>query len=95
MLAEKLREAFGRFNARDLAGTEQLGAEILGQSPRNPDALHLLGMARLIGGNAREAVSLISRALEANPRERGRWRIGLASGCRRPGTRRSGAAQGP
>jgi protein O-GlcNAc transferase len=79
MLAEKLREAFGRFNARDLAGTEQLCAEILRQSPRNPDALHLLGMARLMGGNAREAVSLIGRALEANPHERAALEnIGLA-----------------
>ena len=69
MLAEKLREAFGRFNARDLAGTEQLCAEILRQSPRNPDALHLLGVVRLMGGNAREAVSLISGALESNPHE--------------------------
>ena len=69
MLAQKLREAFGRFNARDLAGTEQLCAEILIQSPRNPDALHLLGVARLMGGNAREAVSLISQALESNPHE--------------------------
>ena len=69
MLAGKLREAFGRFNAHDLAGAARLCGEILKQAPRNQDALHLLGVVRLMSGNAREAASLISRALEANPQD--------------------------
>lgn len=69
MLAAKLREAFGRFNARDLAGAARLCGEILKQAPRNHDALHLLGLVRLMSGNAREAASLISRALEASPQD--------------------------
>ncbi len=69
MLAGKLREAFGRFNAHDLAGAARLCGEILKQAPRNPEALHLLGVVRLMSGNAREAASLISQALEATPQD--------------------------
>lgn len=69
MLAGKLREAFGRFNAHDLAGAARLCGEILKQAPRNQHALHLLGVVRLMSGNAPEAASLISRALEANPQD--------------------------
>jgi protein O-GlcNAc transferase len=66
-LKEKMRAAFRRFRAHDLAGTEQLCVEILRDSPRYPDAMHLLGMVRLAAGNAGEAVSLISGALEGKP----------------------------
>ena len=66
---EKLQQAFGCFNARDLAGTERLCGEILRGAPHNPDALHLLGVVRLVAGNAGEAASLISRALETKPQD--------------------------
>jgi protein O-GlcNAc transferase len=65
--AEKLREAYGRLNAGDLAGAERLCAEVLRKAPRHPDALHLLGVVRLAGGSPAEAVTLIGRALEASP----------------------------
>lgn len=65
--AEKLRQAFGRLNAGDLAEAERLCGEILRKAPRHPDALHLLGVTRLAGGNPGEAVTLIRRALEGSP----------------------------
>ncbi len=68
-LPDRLQQAFGCFNARDLAGAERLCRDILRDIPGNPDALHLLGVARLIGGNPQEAASLISRALKTNPRD--------------------------
>jgi protein O-GlcNAc transferase len=68
-LTDRLQQAFGCFNARDLAGAERMCRDILRDIPGNPDALHLLGVARLIGGNPQEAASLISRALKSNPRD--------------------------
>jgi predicted O-linked N-acetylglucosamine transferase (SPINDLY family) len=68
-IAEKLQLAFGRFSARDLAGTERLCAEILRAVPHHPDALHLLGVVHMVSGRPREAVSFIDRALEVAPRD--------------------------
>jgi len=68
-IQDKLQQAHGRFNARDLAGTERLCSEILNSAPRNPDALHLLGVVRLVSGNAAAAASLLGRALESRPRD--------------------------
>jgi protein O-GlcNAc transferase len=65
--SEKLREAYGRLNAGDLAGAERLCGEVLRKAPRHPDALHLLGVARLAGGSPAEAATLIGRALEGSP----------------------------
>jgi len=65
---EKLRAAVGRFQAQDLAGAERLCGEVLKETPRQPDALHLLGVVRLAGGDASDAVSLINQALEERPR---------------------------
>jgi predicted O-linked N-acetylglucosamine transferase (SPINDLY family) len=68
-ITSKLQQAIGCFNARDLAGAERLCAEILGAEPRQADALHLLGIARMAGGRPAEAASLIGRALEVAPRD--------------------------
>jgi predicted O-linked N-acetylglucosamine transferase (SPINDLY family) len=62
-----LRQAYGRFNARDIAGTELLCNEILRVAPQDPDALHLLGVVRLVSGNAAAAAGLIGKALEIRP----------------------------
>ena len=67
MLNEKLREAFGRLNAGDAAGAERLCGEILKQAPGNADALHLLGVVRLMTGNVGDAVSLLKQAATAKP----------------------------
>ena len=69
LVAETLRRAFERFNARDLEGAARLCGEILKQAPRNPDALHLLGVMRLMNGDARAAASLIGQALESNSQD--------------------------
>ena len=66
---DKMREAFGRFQAQDLAGAERLCTEVLRDIPRHPDAMHLLGVVRLSAGRAGEAASLISGALEGKPRD--------------------------
>lgn len=66
-VADKLRAAFGRFQAQDLAEAARLCGEVLKDAPRHPDALHLLGVVRLAGGNADTAASLIGQALEGNP----------------------------
>ena len=68
-LNEKLQQAFGRFTARDLAGTERLCVEILRAVPQHPDALHLLGVVHMVSGKPREAVSFINRALKVAPRD--------------------------
>jgi tetratricopeptide (TPR) repeat protein len=66
-LDKRLREALERFHAQDLAGSVRLCREILRQVPKHPDALHLLGIVRLTGGNAQEAVTLLNKAIEAKP----------------------------
>src|SRR6185503_20159039 len=67
--ADKMREAFGRFQAQDLAGAERLCVEILKDAPRHADAMHLLGVVRLASGRAGEAVPLLTGALEGKPRD--------------------------
>ena len=67
MSDEKLRTAFGFFSVGDIAGVERLCGEILREAPGQGDALHLLGMARLMSGRADDAIGLIVRALEAKP----------------------------
>lgn len=68
-MTDRLQQAFGCFNSRDLSGTERLCRDILRDMPTHPDALHLLGVARLIGGDPSEAATLISRALRTNPQD--------------------------
>src|SRR5882672_7685112 len=68
-MADKLQQAFACFNAQNLVGTERFCREILGGEPGHAGALHLLGMVRLVSDQPHEAVSLIGRALEANPRD--------------------------
>lgn len=69
MLTAKLREAANCLNNRDLAGAERLCRETLVAEPRNHDALHLLGFVRLMGGNARDAATLMGQALEVSPHD--------------------------
>lgn len=64
---QKVQEALAAFQARDLGGTERACAGILREAPQHPVALRLLGMVRLAGGNAADAVSLMSRAAQSGP----------------------------
>ncbi|HEU0290591.1 MAG TPA: tetratricopeptide repeat protein [Burkholderiales bacterium] len=68
-IEEKLQQAHNHFSARDLAGAERLCNEILSGTPQHPDALHLLGVVRLVSGNAAAAAGLIGKALEGKPRD--------------------------
>ena len=68
-VAEKLRAAFGRFRSRDLAGAARLCGEVLREAPGHRDALHLLGVVRLAGGEADEAAALIRKALDGGAPE--------------------------
>lgn len=68
-LTGKLREAFGRFRVQDIAGAERLCGDILKRAPDHPEALHLMGVMRLMGGNAREALSLLRKAVKGSPHD--------------------------
>ncbi len=65
----KAQEALARFHAGDRGGAERACEQILRYAPRHPPALHLLGMLRLTGGDAREAVALLTRAAQSNPED--------------------------
>lgn len=64
---QKLREAFGCFQQGDLAGAERLCDQVLKKAPANADALHLLGVLRLMGGRGGDAVKLLARASAIKP----------------------------
>lgn len=66
-LPEKLRAAFQRFQAQDLAGAERLCGEALGESPRHPGALHLLGMVLGAQGRMEEALASFQKVLSSAP----------------------------
>lgn len=66
---DKMREAAGRFQARDLAGAERLCLEILAESPRHGGAMHMLGVLRLMNGQTDRAISLFDQASRENPRD--------------------------
>ncbi len=51
----------------DSQAASRLLREVLQVDPRNPDALHLLGLAALENGDNKEAARLIKRAIKANP----------------------------
>lgn len=71
-MAVNIQRALGRAGDRARAGAwaecEELCREVLDQAPRNPEALHLLGAARLAAGHAEEAASCIELALQADGR---------------------------
>lgn len=48
---------------------ERLCGEVLRQAPGHPDALHLMGVARLEAGDVAEALALIGRAHAGSPRD--------------------------
>lgn len=64
----KLRQAQERLQGGDFAGAEFLCEEVLRQAPRNPDALCMLGGARIALGRARDAVPPLKQAVAAEPR---------------------------
>lgn len=67
MLAQKLREAIGCFQSGDLSGAERLCQEVLKKAPANADALHLIGVIRLMNGRAADAVNVLAKACACKP----------------------------
>lgn len=65
--ANKLKQARQRLQDGDAAGAERLCEQVLARAPRNPEALCLLGCARLAGGRPDEAIPPFERALAAEP----------------------------
>ncbi len=66
MIDAELREALELHRAGRLVQAEAIYRRVLQVQPRNPDALHLLGMLALETGNAPAALQLISRAIALN-----------------------------
>lgn len=63
----KLEQAQERLQQGDIAGAQFLCEQVLQRSPRNPEALYLLGMSRLITGQAGDAVPLLEQVVSALP----------------------------
>ncbi len=64
-IIQRLARAIGHHQAGRLTEAEALYRGILEESPREPDALHLLGVLAHQAGRHQEAIDLISRALTA------------------------------
>ena len=62
--AETLRSATAHIAARELRKAEDLVRRVLTAAPRNPAALHLLGVIALHGGKAEQAVGYFQQAIE-------------------------------
>lgn len=67
-LNRKLIQAEQRLRNGDASGALDLCGQVLRTAPRNPDALFLVGMARLSIGQIAEAVPVLEQALVADPR---------------------------
>ncbi len=66
-VVRKLEQAQERLQQGDIAGAQLLCEQVLQRSPRNPEALYLLGMSRLITGQAGDAVPLLEKVASALP----------------------------
>ncbi|MES2562644.1 MAG: tetratricopeptide repeat protein [Pseudomonadota bacterium] len=64
----KLQQAHLKLQAGEVESAAALSAEVLQRAPRNPQALWLLGTARLMSHRLDEAVSLLTQATLAAPK---------------------------
>ncbi len=67
-IAALFERAVGHHQRGELAQAEPLYREILAQAPVHFDALHLLGIARMQQGAHKDAIDLIRRAVDVDPR---------------------------
>jgi predicted O-linked N-acetylglucosamine transferase (SPINDLY family) len=67
-IAAQFERAVGHHQRGELAQAEPLYRDILAQVPGHFDALHLLGIARMQQGEHRDAVELIRKAVDVDPR---------------------------
>src|SRR5262245_23120405 len=68
VLDELLKTGVRQHQAGRLSEAKQAYEQILAIDPSHPEALHLLGVVALQGGDATRAVDLIQRALQKQPR---------------------------
>lgn len=79
LTARKLKQVQERLQSGDFAGAEFQCEEVLKQAPRNPEALYLLGIARIAQGKVRDAVAPLQFVVAAEPRHGGALEhLGLA-----------------
>src|ERR1700689_3251421 len=69
LIVATLEEGLRHHQAGRFDQAEELYRRILSTNPRQPDALHLLGMAVFARGIPQEGRDLILRAIEAKPHE--------------------------
>jgi protein O-GlcNAc transferase len=62
----KLKQAQEFLQSGNLAAAQRLCEEVVERAPRNPEALCLLGIARLFAGDAGQALPLLERAASAH-----------------------------
>src|SRR5690348_3291752 len=68
---DKLAQAIHLHRLGQVEAAERIYRDILRQDPTQPDALHLLGLARHQRGDHSGAITAISRAIDVHPREAG------------------------
>ena len=66
-ISELLKTGIDRHQAGQVASAEEIYHRILKAEPRQPDALHLLGMIAHQAGNHAAAIELIERAIAVRP----------------------------
>jgi len=66
-IPQALQIAIEHHGAGRLPEAESIYRQVLAVEPRNPDALHLLGLISTAGGNYPVAIDLISRAIAIGP----------------------------
>ncbi|HUE16060.1 MAG TPA: tetratricopeptide repeat protein [Planctomycetaceae bacterium] len=69
MILATLEEGLRHHQAGRLDRAEELYRYVLSAEPRQPDALHLLGMAAFVSGRHEEGRDLVCQAIEAKPNE--------------------------
>ncbi len=69
MILETLEEGLRQHQAGHIESAEALYRRVLRVEPRQPDALHLLGMAAFARGDADRACDLVCQAIQAKPNE--------------------------
>ena len=72
-LKERLAAATGHHVRGDIVAAVALYREILNQSPREPDALFMLGVIAMQQGNPTAALSFVEAALASNPDFASAW----------------------
>lgn len=69
MKIDKISHAAQLSNAGDFAGAKKILAKTLKTSPKNPQALYVLGATHLFENNYQEAIKYLKLAIQADPRQ--------------------------